>query len=602
MSQLRSEQVEKFLSVQRAARGVADLAADWWRRLLEAADTVVTDEALDELCRQSLVAMKEVLGAEEVSILLANEAQDALVARASIGLGEEETVELFIPAGKGMAGSVLATREPLVIGDLSHVSLVSPVLREQGLRSVVAVPILSDMKVLGVLHAGSRHLDHFTDSDAELLGFLAERLAIALDRVRLFEEQRRLTRVSSFLAETARIMAGASDLTGALDELARAALPALGDLCLIDVIDDDGTLKRIVARHVDPARQDLADRLRTEFPPATNGGHPAAEVLRLGGSRWSPTMPDDFLRSTTHNDEHYALTKALGFRSYLVVPISDGAHTVGALTVVSCSRVLTVGDVELAEGLAQEVGSVVAKAQQLDLATQTSHVLQTALLPTELPEIPGLTIHTRYVAATTSLDVGGDFYDVAALPNGKAWIMIGDVEGHDRRAAAVMGQLRSAARTLGALGNDPVGVIRGLRECWRFFGFDRLATVLVGQIEPATGLVTIASAGHLPPLLVSDSAAEFLPIIPSPLLGVDAVEIQLQTSTLRPGEVMLLYTDGALNDRTPILTETMDHLRKVAMSGQIDPQSICDRVIEFEPNRDDDVALLAVSLRHNPGA
>ena len=599
MSGPRSEEVEKILSVQRAARRVADSAADWWRRLSDAAETVVTDETLDDLYRQSLVAMKEVLGAEEVSILLANETKDALVARASIGLGEEQTVALSIPSGKGMAGWVLATQEPIVIGDLSNFSLVSPVLREQGLQSVVAVPILSDKKVLGVLHAGSRHLDHFTDSDAELLSFLAERLALALDRVRLFEEQRRLGRVSSFLAETARIMAGASDLTGTLEELAQAALPVLGDLCLIDVIDDEGKLKRIVARHVDPERQDLADRLCTEFPPVANGSHPAAEVLRLGGSRWSPTMSDEFLRSTTHNDEHYALTKALGFRSYLVVPISDGTHAVGALTMVSCSRALTDGDVELAEGLAREVGSVVAKAQQLDLATQTSHELQTALLPPDLPEIPGLTIHTSYVAATTSLDVGGDFYDVVALPKGKAWIMIGDVEGHDRRAAAVMGQLRSAARTLASQGNDPVGVIRGLRECWHWFGFDRLATVLVGHIEPATGMMTIASAGHLPPMLVSDSSARFLPIIPSPPLGVDAERVQLHTSTLRSGEVILLYTDGVLNERTLIVTETMEYLRKVAMSGPIDPRAICRRVIEIEPNRDDDVALLAVSVQRS---
>ena len=270
MSELRSEQVEKFLSVQRAARAVADLAADWWRRLREAADTVVTDEALDrglppvprrheggpggrKRCRSCWPTRRRTPWSPERRSAWAR----------------RRPSNCSIPAGKGMAGSVLAPREPLVISDLSHVSLVSPVLREQGLRSVVAVPILSDKKVLGVLHAGSRHLDHFTDSDAELLGFLAERLAIALDRVRLFEEQRRLTRVSSFLAETARIMAGASDLTGALDELARAALPVLGDLCLIDVIDDDGTLKRIVARHVDPARQDLADRLRRSLrlPP-----------------------------------------------------------------------------------------------------------------------------------------------------------------------------------------------------------------------------------------------------------------------------------------------------------------------------------------------
>lgn len=599
MSESRNEQVEKFLSVQRAARSLADSAADWWRRLSEAADTVFTDETLDELYRHSLAAMQAALGAEEVSILLANENEDALIARVSIGLGEEEKVELLIPVGEGMAGRVLATKAPLVVGDLANIVLVSPVLREQGLRSVVAVPIVSDKKILGVLHAGSRQKDHFTDSDSELLGLLAERLGFALARVRLFEEQRRIARVTSFLAETTRIMAGASDLTGTLDELAQAALPALGDLCLIDMIDD-GTLRRVVARHVDPARQSLADRLLTEFPPAASGRHPAAEVLRMGGSRWSPTMSDEFLQSTTHNAEHFALTKELGFRSYLVVPIPAGARMIGALTMVSSSRSFSNADVELAEVLAREVGSVVAKAQELDLASQTSHVLQTALLPTDLPQIPGLVIHTSYMAASTSLDVGGDFYDVVALPDGQAWIMIGDVEGHDRRAAAVMGQLRSAARTLASQGNGPVGVVNGLRECWRFFEFNRLATVLVGQIEPTTGLMTIASAGHLPPLLVSDATAEFLPIVPSPLLGVDAPGVEPFHSHLRPREVLFLYTDGTLNERTSTLPETMEQLRKVVMGAKVQPRAICERVIDFDPVRSDDVALMAVSLEPFP--
>jgi len=596
----RSERVEKFLSVQKAARAVADSAADWWKQLSEAANTAVTAETLDTLYRRSLLAMQAVLGADEVSILLANETQDALIARASIGLGEEDTVELLIRAGEGMAGQVLATREALVVGDLSAVSLVSPVLREQGLRSVLSVPVLSQRGILGVLHAGSRHLEHFTELDAELLGFLAERLSVALDRVRIFEEQRRVAQVASFLAETAKIMAAASDLTGTLDALAGAALPVLGDICLIDMIDDD-TLRRVIARHVDPARAGLTDRLRTEFAPDANGRHPAVQVLRMGGSRWSPTMSDDFLRSTTHNAEHFALTKALGFRSYIVVPISTGVHPIGALTMVSCSRSLGPSDVELAEGLAQQVGSVVAKAQQLDMAVQTSHVLQAALLPTELPDIRGLSIHSRYVAAASSLDVGGDFYDVMALPDAQAWIMIGDVEGHDRRAAAIMGQLRSAARTLAFQGNDPVGVIQGLRASWNYFGFNRLATVLVGQIDPATGSMTLASAGHLPPLLVKDTGAEFLEIASSPLLGVEAETVDPLTATLRAGEVLLLYTDGALDERTLTLVEGMDLLCKVALSGIIEPRAICQRVIDLDSGRKDDVALLAVSLRQSQG-
>ncbi len=599
MSEPRSQQVERFVSVQRAARALSDSAREWWRSLLATSSTVVTTESLDELYRQCLSAMQSVLGADEVSILLADENGEALVARVSIGLGEKGTVKLHIRAGEGMAGQVLASHESLVISDLSRITLSSPVLQERGLRSVVAVPILSQSKVLGVLHAGSRELDHFTDSDAQLVGFLAERLAIAFDRVRLFEEQRRLARVSVFLAETAKIMAGASDLGETLDALARAALPAMGDICLIDVIEEE-SLTRVVARHRDPDQQWMTDRLRIEIAPDRNSSHPAAQVLKTGDSRWSASMSDDFLRSTTHNPDHYELTKALGFRSYLAVPISSDGDTIGTLTMVSCSRALTPNDVELAEGLARQVESVVAKARQLDLTAQTSHMLQAALLPTALPDIPGLSIEAFYAAAASSLDVGGDFYDVVA-PNDKAFVMIGDVEGHDRRAAAVMGQLRSAIRALACQGLGPDGVIRALRHSWKYLGFDRNATVLLGQIDPDTGVLTLASAGHPPPLLMRYGTTEYLPMTSSPLLGLEAHGDDPFVTRLDPDDVVLFYTDGAVQERRLGLIDGMERLRKIALDRGTGPDEICERVIGDDTNRDDDVVLLALSIIPHSG-
>jgi serine/threonine-protein kinase RsbW len=591
--EVRAEEVEKFLAVQRTARAVADSAAGWWRKLTQAAESVVSVQSLDLLYRDILIDIKEVLGADEVSLLLANEAEDELVARASIGLGEEETVDLRIPAGQGMAGQVLVTQQPLIVNDLSQITLVNPVLRERGLRSVVAVPIVSDQRLFGVVHAGSYDLDHFTTSDAELLGILADRLAVALHRVRLFEQQRQLADFTTLLAETAKVMAQATDLTETLDRLARIALPALGDICLIDIFDE-GSLNRVVARHRDPRSQDLVDRLRTDYPPDPAGNHPAVEVLHDGVTRWSPTMSDEFLRSTTRDDEHYALVKSLGFRSYLAVSIASDDAALGTLTLVSCSRSFSAGDVELAEALAQQVGSVVGKAQQLDLATQTSHVLQEALLPSKLPDIPGLVVHTHYQAATQTLEVGGDFYDVVALPDGQAWFIIGDVTGHDRGAAALMGQLRACARILAGQGNRPVGLIAVLQSCWDFLGFDRLATALIGQIDPSTGELILASAGHLPPLLVDETEADFIPIVPTVPLGAGGQPAIAVTMTLHLGQTLVLYTDGVLGERAWGVDEGMEQVRKAALCGG-DPHAICQRIIEIHSGRDDDIALIAIS-------
>ncbi len=590
---------ERLVAAQRAARAVGDAAAELWRQLTIVADAAVTDQSLDVLYADALAIVMEVLDADSVALLLANEAQDALVARVSLGLGEDRTVGLQIGAGQGMAGQVLVTKQPLIIEDLSTVTLVSPALREHGLRSVTAVPIMSEKTVLGVLHVASCELRHFSEADTELLEFLADRLAVAFDRVRLFERSRQLADISAFFAETAKIMAEASDFTQALDRLAGAALPAFGDICLIDIVED-GHLKRLVAKHHDPERQHLVDRLRSEYPPEPSGDHPAVKAIRLGQTSWAPFMNDAFLRATTRDESHYALTKALRFRSYLAVPIGSQGEVVGSLTLVSCSRSFSAQDVDFAECLAQQVGAVAANAQQLDMAARTSHILQAALLPITLPDIPGLLVSSRYAAATKSLEVGGDFYDLMLLADDLAWFMIGDVEGHDRGAAALMGQLRSAARVLACQGKHPDELISALQSVWRRVGFDRIATALIGQVDVTTGVTTLASAGHYPPLLVRPGGAEFVAVQPSPPLGAPFIEASPWRGELHIGELLLLYTDGVMSERKLGVERGMEVLADCVVRGEIDPPSVCDRVIGAHTDHDDDIALLAIQRQSPP--
>ena len=575
------------------APGVSAVA-QWWRQLVDEADHVLTPQSLETLYVRALPVIKEALGADSVAILLADEAQHALVSRRSIGLGQDGgPVELEIRAHEGMAGRVLASQESLIVDDLHAITLVSPTLREHGLRSVVAVPIVSHSGLLGVLHAGSYELARFTAADAEILEFLADRLALALDRVRLFDEHRRLADISSFLASTARIMAEAPDFIEALDRLADAALPALGDICLIDILED-GVLERVVARHHDPTRQALVDQLKTRFPPDMAGDHPAVQVIRSGRSEWAAEMSDAFLESTTRGDEHRALTAALGFRSYLTVPIAAGGRVLGSLTTVSCGRRLQAEDVAFAECLAQQVGAVARNAHDLDLSVRTSHVLQMSLLPERLPDVPGMAVHSRYDAVSTSLEVGGDFYDLMLLDDGQVWFTIGDVEGHDRVAAAVMGQLRSAARTLALSGRSPSQLVADLRAAWSALGFDRMATAIFGQMDPASGKATLVSAGHLPPLLVSGGEATYLPVRPGPPLGVGAEDGEEWALEMARGDLLFLYTDGAINDRALGIDEGMAQLAKTVASGDADPMDICSRVVGTRAGGDDDIAMLVL--------
>ncbi|HEX3946537.1 MAG TPA: GAF domain-containing protein, partial [Acidimicrobiales bacterium] len=182
--------VGELLAAERAAGTAGESVAHWWNELASAAESALTSQSLDALLRGAMVTMKEALEVDTVALLLANEPGDELIARAAIGLSEELSLDLGIRAGEGMAGSVLASQEPLVVDDLTKIRVVSPVLRDSGLRSIVAVPLLSEGHPLGVLYAGSYQLDWFTEADAAVLQLVADRLSTTLERVRLFETER----------------------------------------------------------------------------------------------------------------------------------------------------------------------------------------------------------------------------------------------------------------------------------------------------------------------------------------------------------------------------------------------------------------------------
>ena len=297
------------------------------------------------------------------------------------------------------------------------------------------------------------------------------------------------------------------------------------------------------------------------------------EVIRTGKTRWSEEMTDDFLAETTRDEEHLALVKSLGFRSFVAVPLVGEAEVLGSLTLVSAGRPFGPEDVSFAERLAGQVAAVVDNARRYESTLATSHTLQQSLLPQRLPDVPGLEIHTRYLPATRGLEVGGDFYDVVVLPSGRVGFVIGDVAGHDRDAAALMGHLRSSARALAGQVDGPAELIDALQWSWRYLAFDRIATALIGQLDPGTGELVLASAGHYPPLLVRSDRARYLPVVSTVPLGVSGPPAVGWHGTLEPGQVLLLYTDGAIDERGVGPETSMGHLA-AALSGHASPNVV----------------------------
>jgi serine/threonine-protein kinase RsbW len=291
------------------------------------------------------------------------------------------------------------------------------------------------------------------------------------------------------------------------------------------------------------------------------------------------------------------LTKALDFRSYLTVPLAADEEVIGSITFVSSTRSFDVHDVAFAQELAQQVVAVVANAQRFELADHTAHVLQESLLPHRPADVPGIRTATRYLPSTRGLDVGGDFYDLVVLPSKRLGFMIGDVAGHDRAAAAMMGQLRSAARALAGQVRTPGELVAALRWSWDLLGFERMATGLFGELDPNTGELLLASAGHHPPLVVEPGGARYLPVRSATPFGAPETEATEWHGHLRPGQVLLLYTDGVIDDRGVGAEASMESLARTVADGEVEPQDVCQRVIEaLTTERADDVALLALAV------
>ncbi len=155
------------------------------------------------------------------------------------------------------------------------------------------------------------------------------------------------------------------------------------------------------------------------------------------------------------------------------------------------------------------------------------------------------------------------------LPSQKVGFSIGDVAGHDRHAAALMGQFRSATRALAGQVDSPAELIAALRFSWDLLDADRITTALFAQLDVDSGELVMASAGHYPPLLVARGMTYFLPVPPTTPLGAPASRVRQWSGTLKPGEVLLLYTDGAIDERSSGSEASMERLAKVASAWPI---------------------------------
>ena len=399
-----------------------DLAAEKVTHLYRLGDPALSELNLEQLLRELLNRVREILQVDTVAILLLDERREFLEARAAVGIEEEVERGVRIPVGRGFAGRIAAERAAIYIGDVEHAEIVNPILREKGIRSLLGVPLIVEAEVIGVLHVGTLQPRTFTNDDAVLLQMAAARVAPGIERARLF--------------------------------------------------------------------------------------------------------------------------------------------------------------------------------QALEREHQLAVALQRSLLPEHLPDVAGVTVSARYFPARD--EVGGDWYDVIDLDRGLVGVVIGDVVGHGARAAALMGQLRTAVRAYAIEGMAVDVVLQRVNRLLQTIRLRGMATAAYAVFDSESGQLSVASAGHPPPVIVPPSGdPQFLEVDPGPPLGaISHPSFATTTHKLTGEEILLLYTDGLIEVRGESLQAGLDRLLEAAR-GATSADGLCrgvTRALVASADTEDDVALVA--LRH----
>jgi len=346
------------------------------------------------------------------------------------------------------------------------------------------------------------------------------------------------------------LLSGSLDYSATLSAVARAAVPTFADGCVVDVVRAGEGYERLAVVHTDPAWEEAAREVARRWGLATVDAAGSA-------SRFVPDVEPETFTAGAVDEQHRAALERLCPRSLITVPLAaGGAQPLGALTFVTgpSGRRLDGADLQLAEDLGRRAATAVEHAR---LHAERSHIartLQESLLPPRLPVVPGARLASRFHAAGAAHEVGGDFYDLFPLPEGRFLLVIGDVCGKGAEAAAVTALARYTIRGSAMREESPARLLAILNEVLMHQVAGGFCSVLCARLEPGgDGLrLVMTSGGHPLPLLLrgGEPSRELGPV--GTLLGVvEEPELPESTVVLARGDTVVFYTDGLTEAGAP---------------------------------------------------
>ncbi|MFF0389718.1 SpoIIE family protein phosphatase [Kitasatospora sp. NPDC004615] len=400
------------------------------------------------------------------------------------------------------------------------------------------------------------------------------------------------------------------DLDTTARELCQVLVPRVADFACVDLLDgllsdgelpadppDDRTVLRRVARTFNatsPRWNHVLDEgsLRT-MPRSTPPGLALQENQPVLVPLISADVAVDYAASLGGPE----LEPTVVGRSMLVLPLSARGAVLGILKLLRLSdrAPFTRADADTLKEIAARAALSLDNARLHRAESKVATTLQRSMIPTRPPKIPGVQIAHRYMPGDRKAEVGGDWFDAIQLPGSRVALVVGDVMGHGLHSAAAMGRFRTAMQTLAALDLPPGQLLRHLDNLAQKLGDDHLATCLYAVYDPINRTCELASAGHVPPVLVHpDGRGELLELPSGAPIGVGGVPFVATRIDVSDGSMLVLCTDGLVEVRGGDIGEGLAALCGNLIDPKQTPDEACDTVLNtlHSDDRQDDIALL----------
>jgi PAS domain S-box-containing protein len=542
-------------------------------------------------------------GDQELRVAIAHRDEDV---RARLLAAHERwplDLEVALPSDlPPRSAHLLAEVTPSMRGHLATDPAHRAIVDEHAVTSAILAPLFARGARVGLLvfnyteDSGRR----YRPADVELAEALAERLAEWVDAARLRAEARRAEERVALLAQTGALVTLELDSDARMEGFVDLTVPTFADLCVVNTIDDDGSF-RMAQVAVAPGYDEQFAVLREWEPITPDMPSVSADAVR---TRAPVLLEDAQVLIDALAPDRRALAERAGIESLLCVPMFDSADDAfGTVTfaMAGSRRRYRPDDVPIAEELGRRGAAALRHARTFERERDTVEALQRSLLPAELPSLGDVEISVSYLPAAEGA-LGGDWYDVVPLADGRLILAIGDVVGHGVAAATSTGRLRAGLQLCALDGDGPSEILLRLNRYLHWAADAEMATLSVVRYDPSTGALELASAGHPPPLVLDDRGPHYLDHDPGPPLRATSSAVYRTTRAQLPADgTLLLYTDGLIERRREPIDVGLGRLLAATQGPVRGLDQFTEQILDaLLPDRraDDDVAL--VLLRTHP--